>query len=56
MRRVIAGLEVPSKPALSVSISACQPPGCVGGMVGDDDVGAGAFDARQRFEDGTLLV
>jgi glutaredoxin 3 len=36
--------------------SAGQPSGHVGGMVGDDDVGPGAFDACQRFDDGPLFV
>src|SRR5215208_1295113 len=36
--------------------SSGQPSGCVGGVVGDDDVGAGALYARQGFEDGPALV
>jgi len=31
-------------------------PGCVFGEVGDDEVGAGAADSQQRFQDGAVAV
>jgi glutaredoxin 3 len=43
-------------PTHVIASSPRQPSGYVGGVVGDNDIGAGAFDARQRFEDGPLFL